>query len=196
MPRRARACAGGVFIASEPTICTPMMSVAKLRIVERGDMQPAIGACDEDIARAVVRPGAGHHLGAARDARPDVADVRLQRVAGHSRAVAPTTYSPRSSRDPVQSSLRSCSRNPGRPGPRTGDCWDRRRREARRRPRRRRRSSWTPPIRRRGNAGATSWLDARAGRGGLRRRRGSGRGQRLHVCRQFPDLLRLQDELP
>ena len=43
-------------------------------------MQPAIGACHEDIARAVVRPGAGHHLGAARDARPDVADVRLQRV--------------------------------------------------------------------------------------------------------------------
>ena len=54
--------------------------LAKLRIVERGDVQPAIGACHEDIARAVVRPGAGHHLGAARDARPDVADVRLQRV--------------------------------------------------------------------------------------------------------------------
>ena len=53
---------------------------AKLRIVERGDMQPAIGACDEDIARAVVWPGAGHHLGAARNTRPDVADVRLQRV--------------------------------------------------------------------------------------------------------------------
>src|SRR5450755_4367492 len=43
-------------------------------------MQPAIGARDENIARAVVRPGAGHHLGAADDARPDVADVRLQRV--------------------------------------------------------------------------------------------------------------------
>src|ERR1700721_3111359 len=60
MPRRARACAGGVFIASAP----------------------AIGACDEDIARAVVRPGAGHHLGAAHDAGPDVADVLPQRVTG------------------------------------------------------------------------------------------------------------------
>ena len=54
--------------------------LAKLRIVKRGDVQFAIGACDEDIARAVVRPGAGHHLGAARDPGPDVANVLLQRV--------------------------------------------------------------------------------------------------------------------
>src|SRR3984885_8121518 len=54
--------------------------IAKLWIVKRGDVQSAIGARHEYIARAVVRPGARHHLGAARDARPDVADVRLQRV--------------------------------------------------------------------------------------------------------------------
>src|SRR3984885_11656235 len=54
--------------------------LAKLGIVKRGDVQPAIGAGDEDIAGTVVRPSTGHHLGAARDPRPDVAGVRLQRV--------------------------------------------------------------------------------------------------------------------
>src|SRR6201991_1557499 len=43
-------------------------------------MQSAIAACDEDIARAVVRPGARHHLGATHDARPEVTDICLQRV--------------------------------------------------------------------------------------------------------------------
>src|ERR1700729_1326088 len=45
-------------------------------------------------------------------------------------------------------------------------------------------------MRRGRNAGAISWLDARSWRDGWRRR------QRLHVCRQVPYLLRLQDELP
>src|ERR1700750_563254 len=43
-------------------------------------MQSAIGASDEDIARAVVRPGAGHPRGATHAARPDVTDICLQRV--------------------------------------------------------------------------------------------------------------------
>src|SRR3984885_3697295 len=54
--------------------------IAKLWIVKRGDVQSAIGARHEYIARAGVGPGAGHHFDTARDAGPDVADVRLQRV--------------------------------------------------------------------------------------------------------------------
>ena len=62
-------------------------------VIERRDIQMPVGARDEHVGRAVVRPRRRQRLDAARDAQPKVAEIALSACCAQNRAVAPTTYS-------------------------------------------------------------------------------------------------------
>ena len=91
MPRRASACAGGVFAKSSPISCTPIVAAgaAAGRRASGSGSSPARDS--EDVAGAVIGPGGEGQLVARRHPDDDVAHRRRAACCGQSRGAAPTS---------------------------------------------------------------------------------------------------------
>ena len=107
---RARACAGGVSIPSLPTICTPIFSLRSAGSSNERDMQVAILAIDEHIARSVIGSGSQRHVEIGRHAEHEIGAIFLESLAKESAALCAPEDIQLRSRVLARSAPQSCFR--------------------------------------------------------------------------------------